>query len=306
MTILRKLERGTCVITRSVSKSPEVVFQEKAGKVTDFQENPAHPLFPPLDEEDDDCVHPLVSEIWLQRAEQGKKVTAPRTFRGEELLSLNALFELYGGGDYELVAKHNGRVTARRRYTIPGIMKPMYDEGVNPQETKAPQKAQVINPMQAMMGSGGEQGFMGLIMMMMQGMMQQQAQAAQAQTQMFLAMMQGNQQQSAEEKANARAELQANIERERIASERTMTLMREMMQNRPAGGSGDEFSRGVEFYRSFANAQIEMARASAKESGEDGIESLLGTLMQAFQGYQAFKNAEGPAEAVAGVVNGVQ
>lgn len=270
--------------------------------MADFQDNPPHPLFPPLDEEDDDASPaPLVSEILIQRAEQGKKVTCPRMFRGEELQSLNDLHSLYGGGEYELIARHNGRITARRRYTIPGSMKPMYDEGNNPLEpTKTPIQAQVINPMQAMLGTG-EGGVMGLIMMMMQSMMAQQAQAAQAQTQMFLAMMQGNQQQSAEEKANARAELAANIERERINSERTMTLMREMMQSRGQSGSGDEFSRGVDFYRSFANAQIEMARATAKESGEDGVSSILETLMQAFQGYQMLQQQSAPVVTQAAV-----
>jgi hypothetical protein len=129
---------------------------------------------------------------------------------------------------------------------------------------------------------------MGLIMMMMQQMMQQQAQAAASQTQMFIAMMQGNQQSSAEEKAQARAELQANIERERISSERTMALMREMMGSKSSNGSGEDFTRGVEFMRGFAMQQIEMTKAMAKGEDTGGeLGSLLETLGQAFQAAQA-------------------
>ena len=132
---------------------------------------------------------------------------------------------------------------------------------------------------------------MGLIMMMMQQMMQQQAQAAQSQTQMFIAMMQGNQQSSAEEKAQARAELQANIERERISSERTMALMREMMSAK-GGGSGEDFTRGVEFMRSFAVQQIDTLNSAAK--GEDtDWGSILETVGQVMQGAGLLKNLAG-------------
>ena len=131
---------------------------------------------------------------------------------------------------------------------------------------------------------------MGLIMMMMQQMMQQQAQAAASQTQMFIAMMQGNQQSSAEEKAQARAELQANIERERMASERTMSLMREMMGAR-GGDSGESFYKGVEFMRTFAAQQIDMLKSQAKGDDTDWG-SVLETVGQAIQGLQMFNQVK--------------
>lgn len=260
-----------------------------------LEEVVAHPLFP-VDEDSDDDEIRTVTSIHVARKENGKLMFAPRPRRADELNSLEQIHSEFGGGEYCLIGYNNGRITARRTINLSGKSKPLFDDGVEPVLEKPAAPSQIINPMQAMMG-GGEGGIMGLIMMMMQQMMQAQAAAAQNQTQMFMAMMSNTQAQSSEEKASARAELQANIERERISSERTMTLMREMMGAK-GGGSGEDFTRGVEFYRSFANAQIEMARATAKESGDDGVGSILETLMQAFQGYQALqemKNGGVPA-----------
>jgi len=264
--------------------------------MTDFQENPPHPLFPPLDDDDDDAPAALISEILIMRAEQGKKVTCPRMFRGEELMSLNDLASQYGGGEYELVGRHNNRITARRRYTIPGPMKPMFEGLENPTPSPA-QAPPAANPL---MGGlpGGEGSIMGLLMMMMQQMMQSQQAAAQQNTQLMIAMMTNNQQASADEKAAARAEMAANIERERIASERNLAMMREMMtlSQKPSSGSGEEFIRGVEYMRGFAVQQIETLRNSAKGGGDEtDWGSILETLGQVMQGAGMLKGMMGGA-----------
>lgn len=245
-----------------------------------------HPLFLTDDEDE----HPMVSQIAITRMENGQQVYAPRLRQASELQSLDQIASEFGGGIYVLVARHAGRIVTSRKYVIPGKPKPMYDEGPSPEPQPAPQVA-VPNPLS---GMGGEGGLMGLIMMMMQQMMQQQAQAAQSQTQMFIAMMQGNQQASAEEKAQARAELQANIERERLNSERTLAMMREMMANK-GGGSGEDFTRGVEFMRSFATQQIEALRQSAGKSEDTDWGSLLETLGQVMQGAGMLKGMMGGA-----------
>jgi len=106
---------------------------------------------------------------------------------------------------------------------------------------------------------------------------------------------------SREEKAQARAELQANIERERLASERNMSLMREMMQAK-GGGSGEEFTRGVEFMRGFAMQQVETLRQAAGK-GEDtdwgGILETLGQLVQGAGLFKGLANGVPAAESVA-------
>ena len=243
----------------------------------------AHPLFPASEDDEDDDVK-LVSFISVSRIENGKQYLAPRQRRADELRSLDQLHAEFGGGEYVLTAFHNGRISTRRKLNLPGKSKPMFDEGINStEEARAVAVQAPADPMQAMMG--GQGGLMGLIMMMMQQMMQQQAAAAASQTQMFIAMMQGNQQSSSEEKAQARAELQANIERERIASERNMSMMRELMTAK--SGSGDSsagFTQGVEFMRGFAQMQIEQIKNASKGDDTDwgSLIETLGTAVQMF------------------------
>lgn len=262
------------------------------------EETVAHPLFPVGEDADDDEIK-TVTSIHIARKENGKLMYAPRPRAANELESLEQIHAEFGGGEYVLIGYNNGRISARRMVNLSGKPKPMYDDGAQ-EEPKAPATvAPVIDPM----AMGGNNGLMGLIMMMMQQMMQQQAQAAQSQTQMFIAMMQGNQQASAEEKAQARAELQANIERERINSERTMAMMREMMSAR-SGGSGEDFTRGVEFMRSFATQQIETLKETATKGGDTDWGSILETFGQVMQGVGLLKqvNAGGPLpEGVPGI-----
>jgi hypothetical protein len=258
----------------------------------------AHPLFPASEDDEDDDIK-LVSYISISRIENGKQYVAPRQRRADELTSLDQLHAEFGGGEYVLTAFHNGRISTRRKLNLPGKPKPMFDEGINSAEEQraVSANAPTIDPMAAM---GGQNGLMGLIMMMMQQMMQQQAQAAASQTQMFIAMMQGNAQSSAEEKAQARAELQANIERERISSERTMALMREMMLAK-GGGSGEDFTRGVEFMRSFATQQIETLKETAHKGGDTDWGSILETFGQVMQGVGMLKQVNGGGSLPEGV-----
>lgn len=263
----------------------------------------AHPLFPASEEDDDDEIK-RVSFISVSRIENGKQYLAPRQRRADELRSLDQLHAEFGGGEYVLTAFHNGRISTRRKLNLPGKSKPMFDEGItSPEEQKAAAVAAPSTDPMAIMG--GQSGLMGLIMMMMQQMMQQQAQAAQSQTQIFIAMMQSNQSASSEEKAQARAELQANIERERINSERTMALMREMMTAKGGGGGGEDFTRGVEFMRTFAIQQIEVMKSHAKGEETDWG-SLIETVGQALQGLKLFEAMKSGAPLPEGTIPGAE
>jgi len=240
----------------------------------------AHPLFPASEDDEDDDVK-LVSFISISRIENGKQYLAPRQRRADELRSLDQLHQEFGGGEYVLTAFHNGRISTRRKLNLPGKSKPMFDEGINSAEEQratAQTAPAPIDPMAAMMsGSGG--GFMPLIMLMMQ----QQQQAADRQMQMFLAMMENTRSSSAEDKAAARAEMQSNVERERINSERMMAMMQTAMQAKPDSSSG--FTQGVEFMRSFSMMQIEQMKQAAKSDDGPDWGSLIetfGTAMQMF------------------------
>lgn len=258
-----------------------------------LEEVVAHPLFP-VDEDSDDDEIRTVTSIHIARKENGKLMFAPRPRRADELSSLEQIHAEFGGGEYVLIGYNNGRITARRTINLSGKSKPLFDDGIEPagQHTEKPAApSQVLNPIQAMMGGGEGGGLMSLLMMMMQQMMQAQAAAAASNTQMMIAMMQGNQSSSLEEKRMAREELQANIERERLNSERTMAMMREMMTAK-GGGSGEDFTRGVEFMRTFATQQIEVIRTAAK-GGETDWESLIETGLQALSGAMQLKNMMG-------------
>ncbi len=269
-----------------------------------LEETVVHPLFT-VDEDSDDDEIKTVTSIHVARKENGKLLYAPRPRSASELTSLEQIHSEFGGGEYVLIGYNNGRISTRKTVSLPGKSKPLFDEGVEP-ITTAQVAPPLADPMQAMMGGQGG-GLMGLIMMMMQQMMQQQAQAAASQTQMFIAMMQGNQQTSSEEKAQARAELQANIERERISSERTMALMREMMSARPQGG-GEGFTQGAEFMRTIMNQQIELIKANAgKGDAEWSLESILETISGAVQAASLFKGMGGGSvpEGIPGVAETV-
>src|SRR4030095_17081285 len=85
----------------------------------------AHPLF--LNENDE--APPEIGYIHIVRYEgsfsSARKITMPKQFSAEELTELEQIFDLYGGGHYELIGRDigNQRITARRRYTLPGPSK---------------------------------------------------------------------------------------------------------------------------------------------------------------------------------------
>lgn len=257
-----------------------------------LEETVVHPLFT-IDEDADDDEVRTVTSIHIARKENGKLLFAPRMRRAEELTSLEQIQSEFGGGEFVLIGYNNGRISARKTINLPGKPKPLFDEGMTETAPAVQAPPPAIDPMTVMMGGQGGGSLMGLVMMMMQQMMQQQAQAAASQTQMFIAMMQGNQQNSSEEKAQARAELQANIERERISSEKTMALMREMMQSRGSGG-GEGFTQGAEFMRSIMVNQLAMIKDTAgKDGGEFDLNSLLETISQVVQGASLLKGMTG-------------
>ena len=261
-----------------------------------------HPLFPLNDDEDDpDAVPPDVQEIHVQRKENGRLYTAPRVFFPNELTSLAQLFAEFGGGEYHLVARNaKKQLQARRMFTLQGPSKPMFDDGAIPgQAPKAP--AQPTNPMMAMMGaSGGESGgFMGLIMMMMQNMMSQQAQASQQSMQMMMAFISTLSQGTQADKQAAQEAMNRQAERDARTAENQMQMMIKLTEARQAGNStgGEEsFFKGVEFMKHFATQQVEMLKATATKSDGGGLdlESLAGSLIEAFQGFKAFQQMSEP------------
>jgi hypothetical protein len=81
-----------------------------------------HPLFPPMNDSEDS---PEVTQIHVTRIEAGRPVYCPHLFGADELLSLEQVADMFGGGDYELVARDGKTFSARRRYTLPGKSRPL-------------------------------------------------------------------------------------------------------------------------------------------------------------------------------------
>lgn len=255
-----------------------------------------HPLFPPKEEDDDpDASPPEIQEIHVQRKENGRLYTAPRVFFPNELTSLPALYAEFGGGEYILLARNSRKqITGRSMFSIPGHSKPMFDDG--PQAQPKPAQTQPANPMMSMMGPDGG-GIMGLVMMMMQQMMQSQQAASQQQSQMMMAFIQtmasGNQAQiqAAQEAMNRQAERDARDKESQMAM---LVKLTEARQSGNSTGGEDSFFKGVEFMRHFSTQQLEMMKQQAAGKGSDfDLEGIIGTVLEALQGFNAFKEMSG-------------
>lgn len=145
-----------------------------------------HPLFPYdiEDEPDEGAELVQIAHICVTRFDPttNKYVWALETYKADELSALDQLFELYGGGKYELFAKTDyqgrpGSTVRRVRYDIPGTMKPLAP-GDTMGRPVSPPAAPATNSPAPPGGSNMEQ----LFMMMMQ--------SQQANTQVMVAMMQ--------------------------------------------------------------------------------------------------------------------
>lgn len=103
---------------------------------------PEHPLFP----SEGDEPAKRVDFIQVIRHEDGRSKQIPRMFRADELKSLEDIYNLWGGGTYELWGRqasiHNpeshGKVNVNRRYEIAGLSKPLTVDGANAIPASAP------------------------------------------------------------------------------------------------------------------------------------------------------------------------
>src|ERR1700749_372424 len=250
-----------------------------------------HPLFPPDENDDEDSEPPDIQEVAIQRKENGKYVTAPRSFLLQDLPNVSAIFAEFGGGEYQLIGRDSRHVIRRRvLLQLPGPPKPMFDEGPQPEKKV---NTQALDPMQAMMG-GQQGGMLGLIMMMMQQMMQSYAEASRQSMQMMMAFMQTMSTGNAAQIQAAQDAMNRQAERDRADKQAQIELITRLTEARGnSSGSEETFFKGVEFMRQFSTQQIEMAKASAKGGGDFDLESILESVAQALQGFSALKEMSG-------------
>jgi hypothetical protein len=203
----------------------------------------SHPLFPAASEDTDP---PEVQTIHVTRVPDG---THFRAFGPDELTSLEQIYQMFGGGQYTLLARNASHITARVAYTLPGKSKPMNPE---PQEEPhlVPAPPAAAPPQQT-----SDNFFLGMMQMMQANttamMQMMQAQSAK-QTELMIAVMgQGS--------SGAREHIQAMQALHDRHAEEQNKLMQAMLETargsgQAANGSGqmDGFVRGLEFAREYA------------------------------------------------------
>jgi len=148
-----------------------------------------HPLFPYDLEDEPDQGEEIteIAHVCVTRfdATTNKYVWALDTYKADELTSLNQLFELYGGGKYELFAKTDyqgrpGSTICRVRYDLAGAPKPLAPGDTMGRAAATPPASSSADA--AGVAGAGTTSMDRLLMMMLQG--QQQS------TQLMVAMLQ--------------------------------------------------------------------------------------------------------------------
>jgi hypothetical protein len=202
----------------------------------------AHPLFPAASEDDEP---PEVQTIHVTRVPDG---THYRAFGPEELTSLEQLYQMFGGGQYTLLARNAKFITARIAYTLPGKSKPL-----NPSPEEPPPVA-IAPPASAPTQGTSDSLFLGMIQMMQANttaMMQMMSAQSAKQTEMMIAMMsQGN--------SGSREHIQAMQALHDRHSQEQARLMQALLETAKGGTSGsgqmDGFMQGIEFAKQIAGA----------------------------------------------------
>jgi hypothetical protein len=241
----------------------------------------SHPLFLPATEDDE---APEVTGILVSRMTNGRYAFCRKKFSPEELTELSQLYEMFGGGDYELHARNSSHVTARRKYLIDGKSRPL-----NPEED-APAAVPTIQPVpQAAAGSGNIlQLVIALAPLILQWLQMQsaaQAAAQQAQTQMLLAVVNKGD-------TNSQAHVQAMTSLHQSFSQSQATLFGQVVQamrehgGEAGEGGGGGFMNGVEWMGEFMKESFAKQAEGGGESDDKTLETLsqfLSTAMQAAQ-----------------------
>lgn len=157
-----------------------------------------HPLFLPLDGQDEDFKPEEFRVILVHRIDRGNIRVSKGTFLPSELLSEADLFQRFGGGQYEIQARRpNGTVYARRMYIFDGQPRDVVPQG-------APAPSQAMTPSAPSGGGDRELALITLFMQIMQkssddtkqllaAMMQSQQQNSAASQQMMIALMSSQQ-----------------------------------------------------------------------------------------------------------------
>lgn len=226
----------------------------------DEDEFPEHPLFPV--EEGDKA--PDISYIHVTRWERGKQVYATKLFTASELVTLEQVQQLYGGGEYILIGRGasktqpgqpGNKMTKHRKVNISGAAKPMSDDPTD-EEANGGKKVVTATPT-GMLGGGSDQIFIAMMQMNQQA--QERAAAAQQQFMtMFIQMMQSSKTESA-------AMTQMMMQMSQAQAQSMMQMVTGLMANR--GGGPEEMAKYAELLKSLGFASPQSGPKEEEKSG---------------------------------------
>jgi len=248
----------------------------------------AHPLFPLEEDSDEDAAPPDVHWIAVCRWETGNKVTAPRLFRANELTTLEQIADEYGGGKYELLGRgaDNSRIIAKRSYSLPGPSKPMFADAAPKSETAAPDMAKLLQILQSAQ-QPAQSGFNMQSVLALLGVL----------APVFQAYLQNQAAQQAAAVAQQQNMFGTIITASQANADKLVAVMGQLYTAKPpvsAGGTGDDFRRGMEYMQEFIQGQMD---AKTDSGDEPSLQDIIGLA-------KAYMESQGRAPAVAVAGNG--
>ncbi len=260
-----------------------------------FDAWPEHPLFPVEEGEKT----PEVAWVQITRIDRGVQAYGP-ILRADELVSTDELFEMYGGGHYELWARAHskmhadrpGNITKKKRFVLPGRSKPLSKdptaeelrqaEGLGrSSEAAAPAPA----PAAPMATGAGESVLLALL-----NMQQQQAQANAESSRQFMALMMSMINDSKKESVAQMQQLSSMMMQFSQSQQQSMiTMMTALVQNR--GGGPEELAKYAKLLR-----DLGVSKGSAEGEAEPaGFGKMLEDAADFVQGVVQLKGAMPPA-----------
>jgi len=217
-----------------------------------------HPLFP---ERDGDLAPPEICTIHVSRYERGRMRFAPMKFGPGDLNDLTDIYEIFGGGVYELIAKDSrNRISRKERVEIAGPSRPLTpDEAPEPVQTPPADVGHGPGP-RDYQRAGMSEPMMALMVQMMQQMHESNVNQQQANTQILVALLNRGQD-SSKDYVQAMGNLQGQF-------------MQALANTSGGSGGVDSFLKGVEMA-----ADI---RAGAEEAA-GGDDNTIRDIMQGVQ-----------------------
>jgi len=210
-----------------------------------------HPLFPART---DDEEPPEVLFIQIHRWENNVPILVPRRFGAAELVEEQQIFDMYGGGKYEITARNAKNITAKRGVQFAGVSKPLFDVDTQPIPPASPQSAQ--QAYHAQLGASQQPpwwiplvGSLAPVIMSWMATKAAQEQRSQESHQALMATMMSNSQ-------NANMQM--------------ITLLTNMRSHEP---NGAQFKEGMKFMEEIVAGKQEVIDEQKQSEGE--VEALM-------------------------------